>query len=384
MNPRTILKHCESELDAMLRFLRRAVEMESPTQSKPHLDRLAHFLAEEFRRSGGTVHMLKHPTAGSGVIAEFWNRPRESRAKPLAPILLLGHLDTVWDVGTLARMPFRISKGKAWGPGVLDMKSGIVCGLWAIRALQALGVTPKSAVRFFLNCDEEVSSRAFRHQLLAEARRARAVLVLEPAAAGGALKTARKGVGEFRITAHGRSAHAGIDPAAGVNAIAELARQLLRIEKMARPKQGLTLNVGVMQGGTRSNVIPEKAWAAVDVRIPRAADQEIIERRVYGLKAIHPEARLEIRGGINRPPMEHARAAALFRKARELASEMGMELKEASTGGGSDGNFTAALGIPTLDGLGGVGDGAHALHEHVVIRELPRRAALLAALIASL
>jgi glutamate carboxypeptidase len=210
------------------------------------------------------------------------------------------------------------------------------------------------------------------------------VLVLEPAAAGGALKTARKGVGEFRITAHGRSAHAGIDPAAGVNAIAELARQLLRIEKMARPKQGLTLNVGVMQGGTRSNVIPEKAWAAVDVRIPRAADQEIIERRVYSLKPIHPEARLEIRGGINRPPMEHARAAALFRKARELASEMGMELKEASTGGGSDGNFTAALGIPTLDGLGGVGDGAHALHEHVVIRELPRRAALLAALIASL
>ncbi|MGD0695702.1 MAG: M20 family metallopeptidase [Terriglobia bacterium] len=384
MSPRTILKHCESELDAMLRFLRRAVEMESPTQSKPHLDRLAHFLAEEFRRSGGTVHMLKHPTAGSGVIAEFWNRSRVSRAKPLAPILLLGHLDTVWDVGTLARMPFRISKGKAWGPGVLDMKSGIVCGLWAIRALQALGVTPKSAVRFFLNCDEEVSSRAFRTQLLAEARRARAVLVLEPAAAGGALKTARKGVGEFRITAHGRSAHAGIDPAAGVNAIAELARQLLRIEKMARPKQGLTLNVGVMQGGTRSNVIPEKAWAAVDVRIPRAADQEIIERRVYSLKPIHPEARLEIRGGINRPPMEHARAAALFRKARELASEMGMELKEASTGGGSDGNFTAALGIPTLDGLGGVGDGAHALHEHVVIRELPRRAALLAALIASL
>jgi len=384
MSPRTILKHCESELDAMLRFLRRAVEMESPTQSKPHLDRLAHFLAEEFRRSGGTVHMLKHPTAGSGVIAEFWNRSRVSRAKPLAPILLLGHLDTVWDVGTLARMPFRISKGKAWGPGVLDMKSGIVCGLWAIRALQALGVTPKSAVRFFLNCDEEVSSRAFRTQLLAEARRARAVLVLEPAAAGGALKTARKGVGEFRITAHGRSAHAGIDPAAGVNAIAELARQLLRIEKMARPKQGLTLNVGVMQGGTRSNVIPEKAWAAVDVRIPRAADQEIIERRVYSLKPIHPEARLEIRGGINRPPMEHARAAALFRKARELASEMGMELKEASTGGGSDGNFTAALGIPTLDGLGGVGDGAHALHEHVVIRELPRRTALLAALIASL
>jgi glutamate carboxypeptidase len=239
-------------------------------------------------------------------------------------------------------------------------------------------------VRFFLNSDEEVSSLAFRKQILAEARGARAVLVLEPAAGRGALKTARKGVGEFRITVHGRSAHAGINPAAGVNAIAELARQLLRIEALASPKQGLTLNVGVMQGGTRSNVITERAWAAVDVRIPRAGDQKIIERKVYALKPFHPEARLEIRGGINRPPMEHARAAGLFRKASELGRHMGMKIEEASTGGGSDGNFTAALGIPTLDGLGGVGDGAHALHEHVNIRELPRRAALLAALLATL
>jgi len=384
MQPRSLLKYCHAELDAMLRFLRLIVEMESPTQSKPHVDRLARRLADEFRSAGGAVRMLSHATAGSGVVAEFWSESRQTQSKALKPILLLGHLDTVWDVGTLERMPFRISKGKAWGPGVLDMKSGIVCGLWALRALRALKVTPASPVRFFLNSDEEVSSRAFRKEILAEARRARAVLVLEPAAAGGALKTSRKGVGEFRITVHGRSAHAGIDPAAGVNAIAELARQLLRIEKMARPKRGLTLNVGVMQGGTRSNVIPETAWAAVDVRIPRASDQEMIERQVHALKPIHPEARLEIQGGVNRPPMEHARAAALFRKAQELASELGMDLKEASTGGGSDGNFTAALGIPTLDGLGGVGDGAHALHEHVVIRELPRRAALLASLIANL
>ncbi|HEV2351007.1 MAG TPA: M20 family metallopeptidase [Terriglobia bacterium] len=383
MNPRAFLDYCQSDLDAMLRCLKRAVEIESPTSSKPHVDRMANFFAREFTRARGTARVLKHPTAGCSVIGEFWGASQHERSKSEKPILLLGHIDTVWDVGTLSRMPFRISKGRAYGPGVMDMKSGIVCGLWAIRALRALHVTPSRPVRFFLNSDEEVSTIAFRKQILAEARDACAVLVLEPAA-GYALKTARKGVGEFRITVHGRSAHAGVNPSAGVNAIAELARQLLRIEKLARPRQGLTLNVGVVQGGTRSNVIPERAWAAVDVRIPRAVDQKSIERKVYGLKPIHPQVRLEITGGINRPPLEHARAVDLFRKARELGRQMGMKIEEAGTGGGSDGNFTAALGIPTLDGLGGVGDGAHALHEHVIVSELPRRAALLAALIAAL
>ncbi len=368
----------------MLRCLKQAVEIESPTSSKPHVDRMAAFFAREFARAHGTVRVLKHPAAGSSVIAEFWGHSKAAPAKRRKRILLLGHIDTVWDAGTLARMPFRISKGRAHGPGILDMKSGIVIGLWAIRALRALKVTPSSPIRFFLNSDEEVSSLAFRKLILAEARGARAVLVLEPAADHGALKTARKGVGEFQITVHGRSAHAGINPAAGVNAIAELSRLLLRIEKLARPKQGLTLNVGVMHGGTRSNVIPELAWAAVDVRIPRASDQKIIERRIHSMKPCNPQARLEILGGINRPPMEHARAAGLFLKAKKLGRQMGMKIEEACTGGGSDGNFTAALGIPTLDGLGGVGDGAHALHEHVVIAELPRRAALLAALIAAL
>jgi glutamate carboxypeptidase len=264
------------------------------------------------------------------------------------------------------------------------MKSGIVCGLWAIQALQRLGITPASPVRFFLNSDEEVSSQAFRREILAEAKRSRAVLVLESAAAGGALKTARKGVGDFKITVHGRSAHAGINPGAGVNAITELARQVLRIERLGRPREGLTLSVDVVEGGTRSNVIPERATAWVDVRVPRLQDGKAIGRKIYGLKPIHPEARLEIEGGINRPPLERRMAAELFLKARALGRQMGMELEEASSGGGSDGNFTAALGIPTLDGLGGVGDGAHARHEHVVICELPRRAALLAALIATL
>lgn len=326
------------------------------------------------------MRILRHRTAGSGMVAEFWG----GRRRRTKPILILGHLDTVWEEGTLKRMPFRIHKGRAYGPGVFDMKSGIVCGLWAVRALRARGVEPRSPVRFFLNSDEETSSVAFRRELLAEARKARAVLVLEPAAAGGALKTARKGGGAYRITVHGRSAHAGINPGAGVNAISELARQLLKIERFARPRKGLTLTVGLIEGGTRSNVVPERATATIDVRIPRLKDSEPLERKIRSLRPFHHEARLEITGGINRPPMERAMAAELFRRAKELGAQLGMEISEASTGGGSDGNFTAALGIPTLDGLGGVGDGAHAAHEHVIVSELPRRAALLAALMASL
>jgi len=200
----------------------------------------------------------------------------------------------------------------------------------------------------------------------------------------GALKTSRKGVGEFRLTVHGRPAHAGINPAAGVNAITELARQVLRVEKMANAKKGVTLTVGVVEGGTRTNVVPEWARARIDVRVPRLADAQRIERQVRSLKPVHPGARLVVEGGVNRPPLERVRAAALFEHARELGRRMGLDLEEGSTGGGSDGNFTAALGIPTLDGLGGVGDGAHARHENVIVRELPRRAALLGALIATL
>ena len=378
MDPRALLNHCRSELPDMLRCLRQAVEIESPSGSKANVDRMAAFFASEFKRSGGRVRVLPHPSAGAAVCAEFWGGVRG-----LKPVLLLGHHDTVWDLGTISKMSFRVRNGRAYGPGVLDMKSGLVCGLWAIRALQALGVRPRNPVRFFLNPDEEVSSVAFRDTIEAEAKRARAVLVLEPAAAGGALKTARKGVGEFKVTVHGRSAHAGTNPGGGVNAVSELARQILRIEKLARPERGLTLNVGVIHGGTRSNVIPERASAAVDVRVSRRSDGELLERKVYALKPIHPQARLEIRGGVNRLPMERAQAADLFRQARGLGRQLGMKLEEAFTGGGSDGNLTAALGIPTLDGLGAVGEGAHARHEHIVIRELPRRAALLAALLAT-
>jgi glutamate carboxypeptidase len=379
MDVKSLLEACRSELRPMLQCLRQTVEMESPSSSKPGVDRLARFIAEKCRQRAGKTHVLQHPMAGCAVLAEFWAGRRDQK-----PILLLGHLDTVWEIGTLAQMPFSVRGEQAFGPGILDMKAGIVIGLWAIRALQALKISPKGPIHFFLNSDEEVSSVAFRKEILAEARGARAVLVLEPAAAGGALKTARKGVGEFKITVHGRSAHAGVNPAAGVNAITELTRQLWRVEAMARLRQGLTFNVGRIEGGTRSNVVPELATAWIDVRIPRLRDRTAIEHKVRRLKPYHQEARLEIEGGINRPPMERKMAAALFRKACALGRAMGMDLTEASTGGGSDGNFTAALGVPTLDGLGAVGDGAHARDEHILIPELPRRAALLAGLLATL
>jgi glutamate carboxypeptidase len=382
LDHKPLLDYCRTTHKEMLACLEEAVKIESPTHSKPHVDHLARFFAARFREQGGKIRLLRHPSAGSTVCAEFWGRRGTKRVAK--PILLLGHLDTVWDVGTLRRMPFRVSGGRAYGPGILDMKSGIVCGLWAVRALRAVGIEPKCPVRFLLNSDEEASSVAFRKELLREARQARAVLVVEPAATGGALKTARKGVGEFRLTVHGRAAHAGINPAAGVNAIEELARQILRVETFAEPRRGLTLTVGIIEGGTRPNVVPARASARIDVRIPRRQDGAIIERRMRGLKPIDSRARLEVDGGINRPPLERAMARELFLLARKLGRRMGMEVQEASTGGGSDGNFTAALGVPTLDGLGGVGDGAHALHEHVIIRELPRRAALIAALIASL
>jgi glutamate carboxypeptidase len=378
LGPKALLKYCKSELDALANCLRKAVEIESPSRNKTAIDRMANFFAQEFSQRGAKVQLLSHATAGSALVAEFWTGAGEAK-----PLLILGHLDTVWDIGTLKEMPFRVHKGRAYGPGIYDMKSGIVCGLWAVQTLAALKITPPGPVRFFLNPDEEVSSTAFREELLAEARRARAVLVLEPAAAEGALKTSRKGVGEFQVTVRGRSSHAGINPAVGVNAISELARQILRIEKLARPKRGLTVNVDVIQGGTRVNVIPELAVARVDVRVPTARDREKIESQMRALTPVHPEAKLEITGGINRPPLERKMTMALFAKASELGRQMGLELKEASTGGGSDGNFTAALGIPTLDGLGGTGDGAHARHEHVILRELPQRAALLAALMAT-
>lgn len=374
-----LLSYCTTHTDDILRMLRAAVEIESPSDSRSGVSAMARFWTREFRRLGGKAAAHQHPQAGNAVTGEFWPTIRGRK-----PVLLLGHSDTVWSIGTLSRMPFRVARGRAWGPGVLDMKSGLVIGTWAILALQSTGTQPSRPVRFYINPDEETGSLAFRTRLFAEARGAHACLVLEPAAGKGAVKTSRKGVGVFTLSVRGRSAHAGIDPGAGVNAITEIARQITRIEGLARPARGLTLSPGLVAGGTRANVVPEIASMTFDVRIARRQDGPWIERKLRALRPVNPEARLKLLGGINRPPMERRNAASLFRIAQSLAAQLGFQLEEASTGGGSDGSFAAALGIPTLDGLGGVGEGAHAPNEHVLIRELPRRAALLAALLATL
>ena len=383
-DPRPLLDWCTSDLSLLMDCLRRAVEIESPSRNREAIDAMAQFFSAEIESAGGNAQLLEHAEAGCAVLGEFpATAPTRSREES-RPILLLGHHDTVWELGTLASMPFGVRTGRAYGPGIFDMKSGIVCALWAMRSLAALEIPRRRPVRVFLNPDEEVASRAFRKHLEGEARQCAAVLVLEPAATGGALKTARKGVGDFRITVHGRSAHAGINPAAGVNAITELARVILRVTELADPEHGVTLTPGVISGGTRSNVVPEIARVVIDARVPTLKDARRIESRIRGLRPADRHAKIEVEGGINRPPLEHKRAEGLFAQAHALGLRMGLDLKEASTGGGSDGNFTAALGIPTLDGLGGVGDGAHARHEHVIVRELPRRAALLGALIATL
>jgi glutamate carboxypeptidase len=369
----------------MVRLLGRFVECESPSADKAAVDRMGQMVAAEWRRRGATVRVLRQTRAGDHVRAEVFF----AKGRPHGQILALGHLDTVYPLGTLTKMPFRVARGRAWGPGTFDMKAGLVLALFAVDALKAAGMRPRKRLVFLWTSDEEVGSTTSRRQIEREARRSDAVLVLEPSfGPEGRLKTERKGVGTAEIIVHGRAAHAGIDPAAGVNAVHELALQIARLMKLPLlndPRRGVTLQATVVAGGTVSNVVPAQARAEIDIRYTRLADGRKIDRLLHGLRPILKGTRIEVRGGTNRPPLERTPAIReLFRSAQELAHEMGLPLGEASTGGGSDGNFTAALGVPTLDGLGAVGDGAHSAHEHVVIRKLPERAALLAGLLASL
>jgi glutamate carboxypeptidase len=293
-----------------------------------------------------------------------------------SPILLLGHTDTVWPAGEIAKRPFSIENGRATGPGVFDMKAGILL-MW-----MALQIVTENSVRILLTSDEEVGSTSSRTLIESIAGECRAVLVLEPSLPGGALKTARKGVGRFTIKAIGRAAHAGIDPQRGVNAIEEIAHQVLKLHQITDPARGTTVSVGVVQGGTRSNVVPAEAAIEIDVRISSADEAARVTNFIRQLSPTLPNARLEIRGAISRPPMErNGETARLFEIAKTVGADLGLDLKEAATGGASDGNFTSAIGIPTLDGLGAIGGGAHAIDEWVEIESLPQRAALLAGII---
>jgi glutamate carboxypeptidase len=373
---------CERQ-DEMVNTLRALVEIESPSDNKPAVDRIAAFLAPRFEMLGGRTQFHPSNDFGDSLQVDFGAASSSEKRKP---VLLLGHYDTVYPLGTLASMPCKIEKGHLRGPGVLDMKSGISLMLHAIEALQAWhgGELPRP-VTIFLVSDEEVGSHSSRKITEALAKRSAGVLVLEPAAGlRGAVKTARKGVGEYLLRVKGVAAHAGLDPGKGHSAIVELARQIEVLAGLNDLQKGLSVNPGVMQGGTRTNVIAAEAFVAIDVRIKSAKQASGIDRKLRSLKSFDKHCKLEMTGGINRLPMERtAGVAALYKKAHDIVRQAGWKLEEAAVGGGSDGNFTAGMGIPTLDGMGGVGEGAHATHEYIVISELPRRALLLAGMIES-
>jgi len=378
---RQLLANARKHESQMVRLLGRFVRAESPSTDKAAVDRFGRLVAAEWRRRGARVRILRQRACGDHVRAELFL----GHGRPRGQILILGHLDTVYDVGTLERMPFRIARGRAWGPGTFDMKSGLVIALFAADALRRAGLRPSRRLVFLWTSDEEIGSESSRAIIEREARQSDAVLVLEPAdGPRGNLKTARKGVGEVVLVVHGRAAHAGLNPEDGVNAVHELALQVARLMRLNNPRRGITVNANVIEGGTRTNVIAERAQARVDLRVTRKADIPKLERLIRSVRPVLKGARLEVRGGIGRPPMEQRMARALFQRAKELARRMGFELRESFVGGGSDGNFTAALGVPTLDGLGAVGAGAHSAHENVVIRALPQRAALLAGLLSTL
>jgi len=338
-------------------------------------------VAMEWKRRGAKVAVLRQGKSGNHLRVE-WNPSNNHNKRKL---LVLGHHDTVHGLGALRRARFRVSRGRAYGPGALDMKGGLVIALFAVDALVAARSFPARRIVFLWTSDEETGSATSRALIEREARSSDAVLVLEPAAGrDGRLKTGRKGVGEFEIVAAGRAAHAGLNPEDGVNAIQEIALQVARVSRWNRPARGITVNAGIIEGGTRSNVIPELAKVVLDARALCTGDMRALEKKLHALRPILRGARLQIRGGFNRPPLDRKASTALYAEACALASEIGLELGEACVGGGSDGSFTAALGVPTLDGLGAVGEGAHTLQENILVRSLPQRAALLAGLLLTL
>ena len=363
-----------NRLNIALELLEHMVNLDSPSLDKALVDRLTRFVGQEFSRIGGEVDFIRMAKFGDHLRVRFSGESQES-------ILILGHTDTVFPADEASRRPFKIENGLAKGPGVFDMKAGIVLAWWAIRDLVEKGPLKRS-LTVLLTSDEEVGSHSSRELIETEASQARCVLVLEPSLPGGAAKTARKGVGRFTIKAIGRAAHAGVDPETGVNAIEEIAHQVIRVHQMANRERGTTVNVGVIQGGTRTNVVPAEAAIEVDARIASVEEAARLTREIRGLEPRLAGATLEIRGGINRPPMERTtETARLFGIARSVAVELGIDLQEGATGGASDGNFTAAMGIPTLDGLGAVGGFPHGLGEFVDVNSLPDRAALIAGLI---
>lgn len=378
--PARLLDLLKPRTAEMVETLRRLVEAESPSLEKEPADRCCRLLAQEWEKRRASVEIVPQAHRGDHLRVTWW----PGSGKPAGQLMVLGHYDTVYATGTLQTMPFRVSGGKACGPGTFDMKGGLVQALFAVDALQEAGAPLRKRVVFLWTSDEEIGSDSSRKLIEEEARRSDAVFVLEPSLGpGGLLKTSRKGVGEAELIVHGRASHAGLAPQEGVNAVHELARQIARIEKWNDLRKGTGVNANIIEGGTRTNVIAERARAVLDLRALTIPDMKRIEKRLHALRPILPGAKLEVRGGFNRAPLERKMSAPLFAWAKELAREMGLSLGECMAGGGSDGNFTAALGVPTLDGLGAVGGGAHSKHEYVLVGRMADRAALFGALLST-
>ena len=378
--PKEFLNILKPRVPEMLAVLRQFVNAESPSLEKAAADHCCGIIAEEWWKRDARVERMEQKHRGDHLRAIY----ALDKSQPVGQLTVLGHYDTVYSTGALAKMPFRISGGKAYGPGTFDMKAGIVQALFALQALQQTKLALRKRIVFLWTSDEEIGSQSSRKLIETEARRSDAVFVLEPSfGPRGLLKTARKGVGAAELIVHGRASHAGLAPEEGVNAVYELAAQLTRIEKWNDPRRGVSINADIVEGGTRTNVIAERARAVLDLRALKASDMRALEHRLHALRPVHKGARLDVTGGFDRPPLERKVSAALFERAKSLARQMSLRLGECAVGGGSDGNFTGALGIPTLDGLGAVGDGANSSHEHVLIKTMPARAALLAALLAT-
>lgn len=375
-----LLSYFEAHRSEMLEFTRWLVEQESMSREADATRRIAEKLGEKLATIGGSVELLNDLSYGSTLRARF-NHGGDDAGNG-KQLLVVGHLDTVWPIGTLAARPFRVEADNAFGPGIFDMKSGVMLAAYAMRAIGELGRTTRRQTTLLMTCDEETGSLFSRDIIEEEGRRAGAALVLEPPIPGGTIKTGRKGVGEFELIIRGRPAHAGNDPGAGISAITEMAHQILAINKLNDYERGTTVNVGVARGGVLSNVIAAEAHAFVDMRFKTVDEGDRITQAMANLRPVVDGARLELRGGINRPPLVRTpETGALFDHAKRLASGIGFDLNEGSVGGGSDGNFIAALGVPVLDGLGVDGAGAHAEHEHIIVSDIPRRAALLTRLI---
>lgn len=378
----SLLTYANDKERDLIGLLRELVECESPSDDPAAVGRFMDLLTARIGDLG-KVKLTKPGKFGPNLVCEFaLPGPKRKEGR----ILALGHGDTVWPLGTLKQMPWREDEGRLWGPGIFDMKAGLALFVFAMRGLRELDIPVRRRVLLQVNSDEEVGSDASRSLTEKNAGESLAVLVLEPSAGlGGKLKTARKGVGDYKVRVIGKPAHSGLDFTAGASAILELARQIERIAEFTDLDRGITVNPGVIRGGTRTNVIAGEAEVFVDMRIARAGDAALLDRKFRALKPIDKRCRIEVSGGLNRPPLERsAGVVKLLRKAQKMAADLGVDLGETSVGGGSDGNFTAGLGVPTLDGLGAVGEGAHAANESILISRIADRVALHAGLIASL